>query len=271
MYYTPQQLSGGPRYSLKTRVGNWSEDIDSGANSQKDYLDKKNSGKLLINQQQATFAKAFARAPLTYAADGYLRYGDNVMLMCKKTNGTLVIDLGEKIVSVEEAYACTTTKNAIGPCARSVLSVEPTGDAPADGMIRYGDQVRLVSTPQIFHKKMYLFSTQCTPQTFARFSRNQEVCMTTKASYYTAWTFMPPGGMASPLIGTPVQANTELLIEHGATKELLSNDNIPYANQFGSECEVSAKRIAVKNKAQSLANEQIGKKVVDLEQKQVEA
>ncbi len=89
--------------------------------------------------------------------------------------------------------------------------------------------------------------------------------MTTKASYYTAWTFMPPGGMASPLIGTPVQANTELLIEHGATKELLSNDHIPYANQFGSECEVSAKRIAVKNKAQSLANEQIGKKVVDLE------
>lgn len=51
MYYTPQQLSGGPRYSLKTRVGNWSEDIDSGANSQKDYLDKKGRGKLLINQQ----------------------------------------------------------------------------------------------------------------------------------------------------------------------------------------------------------------------------
>ena len=48
MYYTPQQLSGGPRYSVKTRVGNWSEDIDYSDNSQKDYLDKKAKGKLRI-------------------------------------------------------------------------------------------------------------------------------------------------------------------------------------------------------------------------------
>ena len=28
MYYTSQQLSGGPRYAPKTRIGNWSEDQD---------------------------------------------------------------------------------------------------------------------------------------------------------------------------------------------------------------------------------------------------
>ena len=28
MYYTSQQLSGGPKYNHKTRVGNWSEDHD---------------------------------------------------------------------------------------------------------------------------------------------------------------------------------------------------------------------------------------------------
>jgi hypothetical protein len=28
MYFTPQQLAGGPKYSGKTRMGNWSEDID---------------------------------------------------------------------------------------------------------------------------------------------------------------------------------------------------------------------------------------------------
>jgi hypothetical protein len=27
MYFTPQQLAGGPKFSSKTRVGNWSEDI----------------------------------------------------------------------------------------------------------------------------------------------------------------------------------------------------------------------------------------------------
>lgn len=43
-------------------------------------------------------------------------------------------------------------------------------------------------------------------------------------------------------MGSPVQANTELTIEHCATKELLSNDNIVYGNQFGKELEVSAKK-----------------------------
>ena len=28
MQYTTQQLQGGPRYSYKTRVGNWKEDIE---------------------------------------------------------------------------------------------------------------------------------------------------------------------------------------------------------------------------------------------------
>lgn len=52
MYFTPQQLSGGPKYSHKTRVGNWSEDFDLGNHTQKDYLDKKNKGKLMINKTQ---------------------------------------------------------------------------------------------------------------------------------------------------------------------------------------------------------------------------
>ena len=28
MYFTPQQLSGGPKYTHGTRVGNWSEDYE---------------------------------------------------------------------------------------------------------------------------------------------------------------------------------------------------------------------------------------------------
>lgn len=67
MYYTPQQLSGGPRYGAKTRVGNWSEDVDFGTHAQRNYLDKKDKGKLLINLQQQKFAKAFQRVPQTYS------------------------------------------------------------------------------------------------------------------------------------------------------------------------------------------------------------
>lgn len=50
MYFTPQQLSGGPKFSSKTRVGNWSEDHDLDIHAQREYLDKKDKGTLVINQ-----------------------------------------------------------------------------------------------------------------------------------------------------------------------------------------------------------------------------
>ena len=170
-----------------------------------------------------------------------LRFGDNFILMCKKTNGFLVFDLGDKITSVDEAYACTTTTKDLGPCGRNVMSVQKV-EQEGDAVVRYGEPVRFVTNPYVFNKPLYLHSTQCTPTVFARFSRNQEVCLSTRPLYNTVWRILPPGGMSSTLIGQPVQACSELAIEHCSTKELLSNDEIMYGNQFGKELEVSAKR-----------------------------
>ena len=93
-------------------------------------------------------------------------------------------------------------------------------------------------------------SSQCTPQIYARFSRNQEVCLNSKPVYNTVWRIIPLEGNVSTLIGQPVQANTQLIIEHCATKEFLANDQINYGNDFGVEFEVSAKKYAMKQKAQ---------------------
>ena len=80
---------------------------------------------------------------------------------------------------------------------------------------------------------------------------------------------MPPDGNASTLIGSPVQGNTELLVEHSATKEYLANDFIDYGNQFGKELEVSASKYCKKAKAQQLFSEGVGKKVINLAHKDV--
>ena len=250
MYFTPQQLSGGPKYSFKTRVGNWSEDIDLDTHQKREYLYKKDKGALVINQTQQKFAKAFQRVPLTYTNDNQLRFGDNVMLMCKQTNGTLVFDIGDKIISNEEAYACTTTDKQVGPCGRSILHISRVGDDDGDDVVKYGQEVRFVTNPYFFHKPLFLHSTQCTPQVFARFSRNQEVCLNSKPLYNSVWRILPLDRDASMLMGQPVQPNTELIIEHCATREYLSNDKINYGNQFGMEFEVSAKRHTVKSKPQ---------------------
>jgi hypothetical protein len=73
--------------------------------------------------------------------------------------------------------------------------------------------------------------------------------MNSKPVYNTVWRIIPPEGNISPLIGTPVQANTQLIIEHCATKEFLASDNINYGNDFGVEFEVSAKKYAMKQKS----------------------
>jgi len=102
--------------------------------------------------------------PHTYNEDGLLRYKDNVMFMNKQTNGFLVFDTDDKITSVDEAYACTTTKDALGPCGRSIVYVEcVTNPGTSDQHVLYGDQVRFVTNPYIFHKPLYLHSCQLTP------------------------------------------------------------------------------------------------------------
>ena len=152
------------------------------------------------------------------------------MMMNKRTNGLLVMDIGDPIVSPDEAYACTTTTKETPPCGRSILYLKKVNEEEGDDIVHYGEHLRFVTNPYIFHKPLYLHSTQLTPQIFARFSRNCEVSLHSKAIYNTVWTILPPDGVQSPLIGRPVQANTELLVVHCGTQEYLSNDFINYSN-----------------------------------------
>ena len=60
------------------------------------------------------------------------------MMMNKATNAFLVFDMGDKITSTDEAYACTTTKQEIWPVGRSILSVQKV-EQEGDDVVRYGE------------------------------------------------------------------------------------------------------------------------------------
>jgi hypothetical protein len=85
------------------------------------------------------------------------------MLMNKMTNGFMVVDMDDRINGVDEAYACTTTTKNVGPCGRSICSIQKVNMEEGDDVVRYGEQVRFLTNPYIFHKPLYLHSTQCTP------------------------------------------------------------------------------------------------------------
>lgn len=187
------------------------------------------------------------------------------MLKNKATNGTLVFDSGDRITSHDEAYACTTTEKSTGPCARSILVITKAEDDGApDNVLRYGQKIRFESTNFFIGKKTYLHSCQISPLAFARFSRNQEVCMVTKNIYNTVWKIVHvnPNFRVSS-IGQPVTAHDEIVIEHCATAQFLSSDKIKYMNEFGLEYEVSVFSQTTNNKSQALNLEKVGKLTVD--------
>ena len=74
--------------------------------------------------------------------------------------------------------------------------------------------------------------------------------MTTKNIYNCVWRILHPDpNLRNPSIGSPVEANQPVLIEHCATSHYLASDNIQYRNDFGSEFEVCVHSYATNNKS----------------------
>ena len=48
MQFTPQQLSGGPKFSSTTRIGNWQEEVALDEAKLMDFRKKSNKGNLAI-------------------------------------------------------------------------------------------------------------------------------------------------------------------------------------------------------------------------------
>jgi len=244
-------------------VGNWSEDLDTTQGKVKDYMSKKDYNSLTLTATQQKFAKALQRAPHTYNEDGNMRFGDHVLLQSNQTKGWLVTNIWDEITTSDEAYAVTACMQDIGPVARSVLIIEKGNlkDGAPDDLVCYGQDIRLRTTTQCKGKELFLHSSPLTPSVYARFSRNQEVSVISKAIYNTVWRIQPLTGARESIKGTPVKHTDAVMLEHVATNHFLSNDFIDYQNGFGKETEVSVFSKATKHKTQMLENEYKGNTV----------
>lgn len=86
MEFTPQQLAGGMRYSRGVLVGNWSEDTSLDEERGKDFESRKSHGSSLIKQREKLEAVALQRVPWSHSADGYVRFGDSIMVRVNETD-----------------------------------------------------------------------------------------------------------------------------------------------------------------------------------------
>ena len=125
--------------------------------------------------------------------------------------------MSDRVNSGVEAYMVTTTEKPVGAIARSVYIISRAANAARsiDNKVRYGDEVRIKSNPQIHSVPLYLHSCPISPLAYARFTRYQEVCLSTECNYNTVWRIMPTPG--NGFYGEVVNSGVPVVLEHCGT------------------------------------------------------
>jgi len=149
-------MQGGPRYSHKTRIGNWNEDMELKTIKQNDYTQKQATGGLASAASGSVHETLYKKVPWTHAPDGVIKSGDCLMIKNKKTTGWLALNTNDKCPGADERYMLTTTsENQIGPANRAMFKITRVEDIDifgSDDIIRYGQKIRIETNPYCFKK-----------------------------------------------------------------------------------------------------------------------
>lgn len=109
-----------------------------------------------------------------------MRDGFSVLITNKKTQGYLVVDLGKRALGVDEAYVPSVTPQHPGPVSRSIFVIKKVDKS--DGIVRYGDKVKIEVNPYLNRKTLWLSSQPITPTVYSPVTSQREVSVTTKDS-----------------------------------------------------------------------------------------
>uniref|UniRef100_A0A7S0ERT5 Uncharacterized protein n=2 Tax=Hanusia phi TaxID=3032 RepID=A0A7S0ERT5_9CRYP len=248
--YTRQQMEGYKGYNARVKIGNWSEDMELEAARLKNFLLKKDRGELKSTQAEQRFAHALQPVELKPKTnDGYVHFGDIMMLFNQATDGCLACDPQESLS--DESFATTSTWYT-EPCARNTFEIkrwEGRGDKKdamfdfQDDIVHFGQKVQIKCNPLITGgESAFLTSYPKTPTSYSRYTRNQEVAMSLNGGWSSVWEiqYLDPQ-FKMEMEGQAVPTNAPLAILHCATHQHLASNVVKYRNDFGTEYEMFCK------------------------------
>ncbi|XP_069867595.1 cilia- and flagella-associated protein 161 isoform X2 [Dipodomys merriami] len=244
-------------YGPRVRMGNWNEDVYLEEELMRDFLEKREQGKLLLQRNQELRESLLRQMPLSVSQDGFVRYGDRVMLVSPDhpareeagvfQRGDLSLCMTPDELTVQLIGRITvpcglTAAPARLPVGRNTFVLLSSGRDATGQPLRYGEDFCLGITGGFEDKMLYLSSNHKTLLRSSKKSWLQEVYLTDEASHLNLWqaTFLEPQ-LRLEYEGSPVHANKKLVLYHRYTnRALVAHRNLFLRTYFGKEVEVAA-------------------------------
>lgn len=257
-------------YNPSVRVGNWFEDKQLEEDALKEFLDKRESGELLIQKIGNLTEKSNDQScsSLTVSTDGKLKFGDRIQLVndgtderlvemgkAKRRNASVLSIgvIGSDVSSDSSAQSpslCTSSLSMMSPSPRNILIVKSCDGTPDGQSINFGQPFQLVSLSGTF-----LSSDRATFGNATKKSRHQAVNFTNDGSFLTHWKaeyFNPQLRLEFEF--SPIPVNEKLIIKHVKTNQSLAVEDYITAGLFGPEFEVSTNTFFDDHRAEKDAN-----------------
>ncbi|CAM9350177.1 unnamed protein product [Pylaiella littoralis] len=298
MQFTPQQMAGAQRYGSQTRIGNWYEDERLEEGRFAAFTDKKERKLLASDHRRKKMVTCLQKVPLSFSGDNVLRYGSVIQLESAEVGGILACDPFEETSLGSKTYlstVCPYPPQSPSPARMAFKVIGLTDPMLKDVAtqvqmhkekritlpdvegepVGYGDLFHLVGDPglrvcesvNMRRPPLYLASALKTQSLSSKVSNKQAVFLRTDASSGTVWQFQKTthgkDGSVDRILGagSPVLANTELLLQHRDTFMALScqKSNIE-PTDFGAEFEVCCDNATTNGKCLQLLSESQGRK-----------
>ena len=243
MQFTPQQRNGYKGYSKGVLIGNWSEDVQVMEDKMATYQSLKAQGKLVSKGEPEKVMLSPA------ASDGFLRFGDVIMIQSAETQSYMAVDCSLKYAPKRNHGAVTASKGTI-PSVRNTWVIRRGPDPQHHfyekvrevDIVHYGQQVRIVNEFANPDGHMSLVSQPLTAASKTQTTGRQEVTAALGLSHDSIFVIEQSDGKqaTAPLDGRPIPVDARVVLRHKATSTPLICDKTVVGTSFGGEFEVAA-------------------------------
>lgn len=276
MQANQQQVAGGMNYSSNTRIGNWQETIAIDEGKRELFFTKSLNGNLALRKQEQKIAKCTEAVPHSYSPDGFVRFGDYVILSHDSSGSILACDPYDELFQNQQKYLVTGLKAPPVPQARNTFKIVPPparfmnlNDDESDSILRIGQAFCLVCNESllsvgsnILNPTLYLCSTKKNERMATKISNRQLVFMSPQNDADSIWQLVLPshgrlnGSERFLSLGRPVTVDDSVQLTHRQTNMYLTCDpKQQFQTEFGIEMECFADRSAAVGKLGLLVSE----------------